>query len=147
MRHQGSEHRRQVDINLRRSGERYRYNLVSYRRVHVYLVVSNSLWPHGLWPTRLFWPWNFPGKNTELSCHFLLQGIFLTQGLNLSILCLLHCRFFTTEPPGKPIVIDTWMALNAMRLAEVTQNRTVGGKTVPLILIMGFTHTKVTGIK
>ena len=27
-------------------------------------VVSNSLWPHGLWPARLLCPWNFPGKNT-----------------------------------------------------------------------------------
>ena len=33
--------------------------------------------------------WDFPGKSTGLSCHFLLQGIFLTQGLNLG---LLHCR-------------------------------------------------------
>ena len=31
----------------------------------------------------------FPGKNTGVGCHFLLQGIFLTQGLNP---CLLHCR-------------------------------------------------------
>ena len=30
-----------------------------------------------------------PGKNTGVGCHALLQGIFLTQGLNL---CLLHCR-------------------------------------------------------
>ena len=29
----------------------------------------------------------FPSKNTGVGCHFLLQGIFLTQGLNL---CLLH---------------------------------------------------------
>ena len=28
-------------------------------------VVSNSLQPHGLWPTRLLCPWNSPGKNTE----------------------------------------------------------------------------------
>ena len=35
---------------------------------------------------------NFPGKNTGVGCHFLLQGIFLTQGSNLSLLCLLHCR-------------------------------------------------------
>ena len=28
----------------------------------------------------------------ERVCHFLLQGIFLTQGLNLGLLCLLHCR-------------------------------------------------------
>ena len=29
---------------------------------------------------------NFPGKNTGVGCHFLLQGIFLTQGSNLSLL-------------------------------------------------------------
>ena len=32
---------------------------------------------------------NSPAKNTRMGCHFLLQGIFLTQGLNSS---LLHCR-------------------------------------------------------
>ena len=32
-------------------------------------------------------PWDFPGKNTEVGCHFLLQGIFPTQGSNL---CLQH---------------------------------------------------------
>ena len=47
---------------------------------------SNLLWLHGLWPTRLLCPWNFPGKNTRMGCHFLLQGIFLTQGLNLYLL-------------------------------------------------------------
>ena len=50
-------------------------------------VVSDSLRLHGLWPTRLLCPWNFPGKNTGVGCHFLLQGIFPTQGLNW---CLLH---------------------------------------------------------
>ena len=34
----------------------------------------------------------FPGKNTRVACHFLLQGIFLTQGLNPHLLSLLHCR-------------------------------------------------------
>ena len=34
--------------------------------------------PHGLQPTRLLCPWDFPGKNTGVGCHFLLQGIFLT---------------------------------------------------------------------
>ena len=34
-----------------------------------------------------------------VGCHFLLQGVFPTQGLNA---CLLHCRqIFTTVPPGK----------------------------------------------
>ena len=40
------------------------------------------LWPHGLWPTRHLCPWDSPGKNTGVGCHFLLQGIFLTQELN-----------------------------------------------------------------
>ena len=45
-------------------------------------VVSDSLWPHGLKPSRLLCPWDFPGKNTRMGCHFLLQRIFPTQGLN-----------------------------------------------------------------
>ena len=45
-------------------------------------VVSDSLWPHGLKPTRLLGTWDSPGKNTRVCCHFLLQGIFPTQGLN-----------------------------------------------------------------
>ena len=36
-------------------------------------VVSESLQPHGLQPTRLLCPWDFPGKNTGVGCHCLLQ--------------------------------------------------------------------------
>ena len=53
-------------------------------------VVSNSLRPHGLQPARLLCPWDFPGKNIGAGCHFLLQGIFPTQGLNPG---LLHCSY------------------------------------------------------
>ena len=43
-------------------------------------------------------PWNSPGKNTGVGCYFLLQGIFLTQGLNSG---LPHCgQTLLTEPPG-----------------------------------------------
>ena len=34
----------------------------------------------GLQPARLLCPWDSPGKDTGLGCHFLLQGIFLIQG-------------------------------------------------------------------
>ena len=46
-------------------------------------------------------PWGFPGKNAQLSCHFLPQGILLIQGSNSH---LLHqwADSLTTEPPGKP---------------------------------------------
>ena len=40
-------------------------------------------------PCRLLRPWDSPGKNTRMGCHFLLQGIFPTQGLNPG---LPHCR-------------------------------------------------------
>ena len=55
-----------------------------------------------LWavPARLFHPWDSPGKNSGVSCHSLLQGIFPTQGSNLG---LLHCRqTLPLESPGKP---------------------------------------------
>ena len=35
--------------------------------------MSNSMRPHRRQPTRLLHPWHFPGKNTGLGCHFLLQ--------------------------------------------------------------------------
>ena len=43
-------------------------------------MVFDSLWPHGLQPTRLLCPLDFSGENTAVSCHFLLQGIFLMWG-------------------------------------------------------------------
>ena len=58
-------------------------------KVKILPVLSDFLWPHGLYPTRLLHPWNFLGKSTGVGCHFLLQGIFLTWGSNPG---LPHCR-------------------------------------------------------
>ena len=67
-------------------------------------VMFDYLRPLGLKPTSLLCLRDFPGKSTGEGCHFLLQGIFPTQGSNL---CLLHWPaeffFFATEPPGKPL--------------------------------------------
>ena len=35
-------------------------------------VLSDSYWPHGLQPTRLLHPWDFPGKSSGVGCHCLL---------------------------------------------------------------------------
>ena len=54
------------------------------------LVVKSCLTflqPHGLQPARFLCPWDFPGKNTRVDCHFFLWGIFWIQVLNP---CLLH---------------------------------------------------------
>ena len=63
-------------------------------------VMSNSLRPHGLRPTRLLHPWDFTGKGTGVGCHFLLQGIFPTQESNPG---LPYCnRRYTLWAPRKP---------------------------------------------
>ena len=49
-----------------------------------------TLQPQGLYPTRILFPWDSPGKNTGMGCHFLLQRIFPTQGSNPCLLYLLH---------------------------------------------------------
>ena len=44
-------------------------------------VVSDSLQLYGPWLTRLLSPWDSPGKNTEVGCHFLLQGLAPRPGI------------------------------------------------------------------
>ena len=39
------------------------------------------------------YPWDSPGKNAGVDCHAFLHGILLTQGSNLDIVRLLHCRW------------------------------------------------------
>ena len=67
---------------------------VALKTLMVVVVWSLScvwfMWPHRLQPTRLLCPWDFPDKNTEVCCHFLLQEVFPKQRLNPG---LLHCRW------------------------------------------------------
>ena len=76
--------------------------------------------------------WDFPNKNNGVSCHFLLQGIFPTQG-STRVSCIAG-RFFTTEPQGKSIEYlfihkknetllsaTTRVNLESITLREITQ--------------------------
>ena len=69
-------------------------------------VMSDSLQPYGLQPARPFCPWNFPGQNNGACCHFLLQGIFPTQGSNPG---LPHCRQ----------ILYHWATGEALQIAQV----------------------------
>ena len=60
--------------------------------------MSDSMRPHRWQPTRLLCPRIFLGKNTGTGCHYLFEGIFLTQGPNPH---LLHWQA-DSLPPGKP---------------------------------------------
>ena len=53
-------------------------------------VVSDSLWPQGLWPARLFCPWDSPGKNTRVGCHLPPPGGLPDPRIKPKSLCLLH---------------------------------------------------------
>ena len=67
------------------------------------LQLCPTLWPCGLWPSRLLCPYDYPGKNTGVGCRALLQGIFPTQGSKPGLSCLLHWQAgsLPLAPPGK----------------------------------------------
>ena len=61
-------------------------------------------------PPRLLCPWSSPGKNTGVGRHFLLQGIFPTQGSNSG---LLHCQWvFTTWACKEAVNSQMWNNLS-----------------------------------
>ena len=67
--------------------------LVTFVVVVVVVVVLSHVWCFVTpWTvaSQALCPWDSPGENTGVGCHFLLQGIFLTQGLNPHLLHLLH---------------------------------------------------------
>ena len=63
-----------------------------------------------------------PGKNTEVGCHALLQGIFPTQGTNPS---LPHCRwiFYHLRHQGSPWILE-WVAYLFSRGSSWPRNQT-----------------------
>ena len=61
-------------------------------------VVSDSVWPHGLQPTRLLHPWDFPGKSTGVGCHCLLWCWALGVSINLLVLGFLYAQNLSRTP-------------------------------------------------
>ena len=93
------------------------YVSVVFHCVHIYVcvsasvcthgrsVTSDSLRPHGLGSTRLLCPRNSPGKNTRVDSHFFSSGECSQLAITPAspVAPALAGRFFTTEPPGKPL--------------------------------------------
>ena len=63
-------------------------------------VVSSSVRPHRRQPTRLLCPWDSPGKNTGVGCHFLLQCMKVKSESAVAHLCLTLCDPMDRSPPG-----------------------------------------------
>ena len=69
-------------------------------------VVSNSVWPQRQQPTRLPRPWDSPGKNTGVGCHFLLQ----THMLLLPIFVI---------PYRTSLIVEQYYTSETLQLATV----------------------------
>ena len=80
------------------------------------LVVSDSLWPHGLYS-----PWNSPGQNTGVDSPSLLQRIFPTQGSNPG---LPHGRqiLYQLSHQGSPRILE-WVTYPFSRGSSFPRNR------------------------
>ena len=79
-------------------------------------VVSDSLWPYGL-----YGPWNSPGWNAGVDSHYLLQGIFPTQRSNPG---LLHCKqvLYQLSHKGSPRLIYNSSIFSFSFKKEVTRS-------------------------
>ena len=80
-------------------------------------VMSNSLWPHGLYSL-----WSSPGQNTRVGSLSLLKGIFPTQGLNPG---LLHCRciLYQLSRKGSPRILE-WVDYPFSSTSSQPRNQT-----------------------
>ena len=87
-------------------------------------VVSDSLQPQGLQPTRLLCLWNFPGKNTGVGCHFLLQGFSQPRDWTCTHVSCVSCiagGFFTHWVINPPLISNNcrskWLFPAALEVA------------------------------
>ena len=65
--------------------------------------LSDSVWPHGRQPTRLPHPWDSPGKNTGVGCHFLLQCMKVKSEREVAQSCLTLSDPMGCSPPGSSV--------------------------------------------
>ena len=70
---------------------------------YVASVVSDSVRPHRRQPTRLPRPWDSPGENTELGCHFLLQCMKVKSESEVAQSCPTLSDPTDCSPPGSSI--------------------------------------------
>ena len=66
-------------------------------------VVSNSVRPHRRQPTRLPCPWDSPGKNTGVGCHFLLQCVKAKSESEVAQSCPTLCNPMDCSLPGSSL--------------------------------------------
>ena len=96
---------------------------------YVASVVSNTVWPHRRQPTRLPRPWDSPGKNTGVGCHFLLQCMKMKS--------LSHVWFLATPSAYTSLIIvsDCRVCWSAILMFSVSQRLLVCQGTCNITLL------------
>ena len=93
--------------------------------------MSDSVRPHRRQPNRLHCPWDSPGKNTGVGCHFLLQCRKVKSEREVTQLCLTLRDPMDCSPPGSSIHgifqarIPEWIALPSSRGSSLPRDRTL----------------------
>jgi len=104
-------------------------------------VVSDSVRPHRRQPNRLLYPWDSPGKNTGVGCHFLLQCMKVKRESEVAQSYLTLSDPMDYSPPGSSIhgifqarVLE-WVAIafskEKMGKYTVSSSEKYSGKEVP----------------
>ena len=99
--------------------------------------MSDSSRPHGLQPTRLLHPWDFPGKSTGVGCHCLLRNVRLDtikpleEDIGRKLSDINHNTFFDPSPRIMEIKakISKWNLL--ILKSFCTTNETIKKKRQP----------------
>ena len=79
------------------------FTFMHWRRKWQPTPVSSAVWPHRQQPTRLPRPWDSPGKNTGVGCHFLLQCMKVKSENEVAQSCPTPSDPIDCSPPGSSI--------------------------------------------
>ena len=94
--------------------------------------MSDSVRPHRRQPTRLPRPWDSPGKNTGVGCHFLLQCMKVKRESEVAQSCLILSDPMDCSPPGSSVHgifqarVPEWGAIEGWRLNEIVYGKHLG---------------------
>ena len=77
----------------------------------VWAVMSISLWPHGQQPASHLCPWDFPGKNTGVGCHLLLQDLRECSVLTVAPESTSFTHFYLSKQMASAISSRSFLSL------------------------------------
>ena len=104
--------------------------------------MSNSVRPHRQQPTRLPRPWDSPGKNTGVGCHFLLQCMKVKSESEVIQSCPTLCNPTDGRPPGCPVpgILQArtleWVAISFSRGSSRPRDRTRVSRIAGMLLLL-----------